>query len=155
MKRIGTLLLALAAVAQDKPNFSGKWLLDMEKSEFSHFPPPLAQTNAIEHQGVNIKLTQTIRIADGPGGEASFERRYTTDGHENVNKLGPRDAKSTSRWDGNKLILLMRMETPDGIGEIEESWELTGGGKQMMVLRDFREPDGGGIQRLLFKKQQH
>ena len=153
MKRLGVLLLSLAAAAQDKPNFSGKWLLDMEKSEFSHFPPPMAQTNAIEHQGVNIKLTQTIRISDGPDGEASFERHYTTDGHENVNKLGPRDAKSTSRWDGGKLIILMRLETPDGTGEIEESWALAEGGKQMVVSRDFKEPDGGGIQRLLFKRQ--
>ncbi len=83
-----------------------------------------------------------------------MERHYTTDGKESVNRLGPRDAKSTSRWAGNKLIIVTKLETPDGTGEIDESWELTDGGKQMVVSRDFKEPDGGGVQRLLFKRQQ-
>jgi hypothetical protein len=154
MKIVGVLLLSLAAVAQDKPNFTGTWLLAIEKSDFSHFPVPDAQTNVIEHKGPNIKLTQTIRSASVPGGEASWERHYTTDGKESVNRLGPRDAKSTSKWAGNKLIIVTKLETPDGTSEIEESWELTDGGKQMVVSRDFKEPDGGGVQRLLFKKQQ-
>ena len=154
MKNVGILLLSLAVVAQDKPNFSGRWLLEIEKSDFSHFPVPDAQTNVIEHKGSNIKVTQTIRVASMPGGEASSERHYTTDGKESVNRLGPRDAKSTVKWDGNKMIIITMLETPDGTGEIEESWELTGGGKQMAVSRDFKEPDGGGVQRLLFKKQQ-
>ena len=154
MRRVGILLMSLAAVAQDKPNFGGTWLLDVEKSNFSHFPVPVAQTNAIEHQGVNIKLTQIIRNSPGPDGEVSLERRYTTDGKENLNKLGPADAKSTVKWEGNKMIIVTKLETPAGTGEIDESWELNDGGKQMVVSRDFNEPDGGGVQRLLFKRQQ-
>jgi hypothetical protein len=153
MKRLWILLLSLAAAAQDRPNFTGNWHLDIEKSDFSHFPVPDTQTNVIEHKDPNIKLAQTIRSASVPGGEASTERHYTTDGKESVNRLGLRDAKSISKWVGNRLIIVTKLETPDGTGEIEESWELTDGGKQMVVSRDFKEPDGGGVQRLLFKKQ--
>jgi hypothetical protein len=148
------LVLSLAGAAQDKPNFNGYWLLDTGKSDFGHFPVPDTQTNVIEHKGESIKLTQTIKSPHVPGGEASTERHYTTDGKENVNRLGPRDVKSMCRWAGNKLIIVTKLETPDGTGEIEDSWELTDGGKEMVVLRDFKEPDGGGVQKLLFKKQQ-
>jgi hypothetical protein len=154
MKRVWILLLSLAAVAQDKPNFTGNWLLQIEKSDFSHFPVPDTQTNVIEHKGSNINLRQKITSASIPGGEASTERHYTTDGKESVNKLGPRDAKSTIKWDGNKMIIITKLEIPGGSGEIEESWELADGGRQMAVSRDFKEPDGGGVQKLLFKKQE-
>lgn len=67
MKRVGILLFSLAVIAQDKPNFSGSWLLQIEKSDFSHFPVPDTQINVIEHKAVDIKLTQTIRSASVPG----------------------------------------------------------------------------------------
>ncbi len=146
------LLLSSAAVAQDKPNFSGKWTLDTSKSDFGEFPVPDTQTNVIEHKDPNIKLTQTIRGQAVPGGEASSERHYTTDGKESSNKLGPQDLKSTCNWDGNKLAINTKLETPDGTVEIKDSWELTDGGKQMVVTRYFKGPQGESTQRLLFKK---
>jgi hypothetical protein len=147
------LVLSLAATAQDKPNFSGRWSLDIGKSDFSHFPVPDTQTNVIEHQRESIKLVQTIWSPSVPGGEASSERRYTTDGKENVNQVGGRDLTSTCKWAGNKLIIITKLDTPEGSREIEESWELIEGGKEMAVVRDFKEPDGGGVQKLRFGKQ--
>jgi len=139
--------------AQDKPNFSGNWTLDTAKSDFGQFPVPDTQTNLIEHQGINIKLTQTIKGDAVPGGEASSERNYTTDGKPNVNRLGQQDVKSISRWDGNTLIVETKLETPDGTVEIRDAWELTNGGKRMVVSRDFKDLQSGGRQRFVFHKQ--
>ena len=124
------LLLSSAAVAQGKPGFSGKWALDTVKSDFGELPVPDSQTNIIEHKDPNIKLTQTIRGANVSGGEASSERHYTTDGKESSNKLGQQEVKSTCRWDGNKLVINTKLETPDGTVEIKDSWELTDGGNR-------------------------
>ena len=147
------LLLSSAAVAQDKPNFSGKWALDTAKSDFGELPGPDTQTNVIEHKDPNIKLTQTIRGASVSGGKASSERRYTTDGKESPNKLGQQEVKSTCTWHGNKLVIDTKLEAPEGTLDIKDSWELTDGGKQMVVTRDFKGPQGERTQRLLFNKQ--
>ena len=151
---LGILLLSSAAVAQDKPNFSGTWALDTVKSDFGELPVPDTQTNVIDHKDSNIELTQTIRGQAVPGGEASSERHYTSDGKENSNKVGEQDVKSTCKWDGKQLVIGTKLETPNGTVEIKDSWELADGGKQMAVTRNFKGPQGERNQRLLFNKQQ-
>jgi hypothetical protein len=150
----GILLLSSAAVAQVKPNFSGKWALDIGKSDFGELPTPDSQTNIIEHKDPDIKLTQTIRGDAVPGGEASSERHYTTDGKEISNKIGQQEVKSTCKWAGQTLVIDTKLETPYGTAEIKDSWELADGGKQMVVTRDFKGPQGERSQRLIFGKQQ-
>jgi len=51
------LLLPFAGIAQEKPNFSGKWGLDTNRSDFGQFPVPDTQTNVIEHKEPSIRLT--------------------------------------------------------------------------------------------------
>lgn len=147
------LLLSLPAVAQDKPNFTGKWVLDTANSDFGEFPAPEAQTNVIDHRDAVIKLTQTIRGDAIPGGQASSERRYTTDGKESSNKVGERELKSTSSWNGRTLITVTKLETPDGTVEIKDGWELADDGKQLVVTREHKGPFGVRRQRLLFVKR--
>jgi uncharacterized lipoprotein YehR (DUF1307 family) len=148
------LMLPLAAVAQDKPNFSGKWGLDTGKSDFGEFPVPDSQTNVIEHKGTNIKLTQTIKGDAVPGGVASSERHYTTDGKESSNKVGQQELTSICKWDGNKLVIDTKLQSPDGPVEIKDSWELTDGGKRLVATRVFKGPQGERSQRLVFNQQE-
>jgi hypothetical protein len=147
------LLLSLAATAQDKPDFSGKWQLDVAKSDFGEFPVPDSQTNVIEQKDRNIKLTQTIRGEAVPGGEASMEREFITDNKEHSVKIGPADARSTATWNGDALVIDTKIETPAGTMQIGDSWKLTDGGKQIVVTRDFKTPQGEQHQRLVFNKQ--
>jgi hypothetical protein len=144
-------LFALAVTAQDKPNFTGKWVLDRSKSEFAAMPVPESQTNTIEHKEPNITLTQTITGDSIPGGQASTQRRWTTDGKENTNDLGQQQVKSKTKWEGNKLVTVTTLE--GGRGEIQDLWELTDNGKQLEVTRDFKGPQGQREQKLIFKKQ--
>jgi len=147
------LLFSLTVLAQDKPNFSGKWQLDTAKSEFGQFPAPDTQTNVIDHKEPDIRLKQTIKSEAVPGGEATVDRHYTTDGKENVNEVRPQQVKSTAKWEGNKLLINTKLEIPDGTIEIKDSWELTDGGKQLLVIREFKTPQGDQQQKLLFNKQ--
>src|SRR5579864_2823942 len=150
---IGLALALSPAIAQDKPNFSGKWVLDTAASDFGDFPAPDSQINVVDHQEPNIHLTQTIRGEAVPGGEATSDRHYTTDAKENTNKIGGREIKSTTRWDNHKLVTIVKLETPDGTVEIKDSWELGGEGKQLVVTRDFKGPQGERNQKLVFTKQ--
>jgi hypothetical protein len=154
MKRYAILvILSCAVFAQDKPNFTGNWLLDHTKSDFGDFPSPDTQTSVIDHKGTDIKLVQTVKGDAVVGGEASTERRYTTDGKETVNRIGESNAKSVARWDGRKLIIETKLETPNGTVVIADSWELADSGKELVVAREIRGPDTSQRQRFIYNRQ--
>ena len=136
--------------AQDKPNFSGTWVLDTEQSDFGDLPVPGSQTNLIDHMEPNIKLTQTIEGESVPDDRASTPRRYSTDGKETASVLGDRPVKSTTRWEGNRLLTDTTLEAPDGRIEIKDSWEITADLKQMTITRNFKSPAGERQQKLEF-----
>lgn len=140
------------ALAQQKPNFSGKWTLNKPASDFGSFPAPDAQIDIIEHNEPHIRLMQTIRGDAVPGGEATSERRYTTDGKENINKIGDRGLKSRTIWDGNKLLTTTDLQSPGGPVEIKDTWELTASG-QMVITRKFSGPQGERRQKLIFIRE--
>lgn len=85
---ISVLVLGLVGLAQEKPNLSGTWVLDKEKSD----PPGMGMggrggfnpdvTLIIEHQEPVLKIKRIIKTERG---EQVQELLYTTDGKENVN----------------------------------------------------------------------
>ena len=146
------MALALAAgpaAAADKPDFSGKWVLDVAKSDFGMLPGPDSQTNNIDHKEPKIKVAMTVKTAQG---ERSSERNLTTDGEENTNTAGPLTSKSRSKWDGNRLVTDAKLQTPNGDVELKETWELGEGGL-LLVTRDFKSAMGETTQKLQFKKE--
>jgi hypothetical protein len=157
MRRVAFLLAgtlcALLASAQDKPNFSGTWVLDIAASDFGQFPTPDSQVEVIEHHEPNIKLTRTMKSEAIPGGGGTIQRSYTTDGKENKDESGPRPMTSTSNWEKSALVTLTKIEIPDGKMEIKESWLMAPDGKQMTVTREFNGPMGESAQKLVFNRQ--
>src|SRR5262245_61606491 len=103
----GFLLCAVAAVlasgkAQAKPNFGGEWKLNTSKSEYGPMPAPTSRTDKIAHTDPNLKVTTT---QSGPNGDATVEFKYLTDGTETSNELRGNTLKSTSKWDGDTLVI--------------------------------------------------
>src|SRR5438876_58672 len=95
---LGTLVVS----ADDaKPDFSGKWNLDTAKSDFGPMPPSTSEVRVIDHKDPKLKVKATVV---GQQGERTSESNYTTDGKENTNTNGPREIKSTTKWDGKKLV---------------------------------------------------
>ena len=150
---VALLWLPFTSGAQDKPNLSGTWVLDTEKNDFGDLPVTGSQTNVIDHTEPNIKLTQTIEGEFVPDGRASTQRRYSTDGKETMNVLGDRPVKSTTRWEGNRLLTDTTLEAPAGKIEIKDSWEITADRKQMTITRNFKSPEGERQQKLVFNNK--
>ncbi len=67
--------IALAQGA--KPNFSGSWFLDKEKSDFGGMPAPESLSEVIEHHEPKIVITTTTKQS---GSEDQRVVRFTTDG---------------------------------------------------------------------------
>lgn len=149
------LLLAAPAWAQDaKPDFSGKWNLDLAKSDFGPAPPPESIVIVIEHKEPNLKVTST---QTGQQGVVTNERNLTTDGKENTNRMramgGEQDVKSTTRWEGTKLATALKMDFQGSVIEFNDSWELSDGGKVLLIARAIKTPQGDFTQKTVFNKQ--
>ena len=125
-----------------KPNFTGDWSVNPEKSTSektlkekpgpdapptpSPAPPDKpALMEKIEHRGSELKI---IRFLPG---EKPFIMLYTTDGNENVNQMagGASVQRSKSHWEGERLVT---------------EWEFLRDGVAFMHGKDVRwvSPDG-------------
>jgi len=94
------------ALAQGaKPDFSGSWVLDKDKSDFGGTPAPESMTEVIEHREPKIVITTTTRQS---GGDDRRVVRLTTDGAETANEFAGHQVKTTTHWDGDKLVTVVK-----------------------------------------------
>ena len=153
MKRLCLLLLAVAvaALAQDgKPNFSGTWELQLDKSDFGPLPGPQSQTTMIEHKDPKLKITVNAKTAQG---EQSSLRNLTTDGQENTNEVSGRTWKSKTRWEEKELVTETSFEVQGNKVQIKDRWKLSDDGKGMTIDRTLSSEMGEAVQKLVFAKK--
>jgi hypothetical protein len=145
------LLAAAFAAAQDKPNLSGKWVLDLSKSNFEPLPAPDSQVRVIDHKEPKLRISETTKDQRG---ERTRDREITTDGKENKTTVGPNEYVSKSRWDGNRLITEGTLKLENGTNvDIKETAELSDDGNVMTLKRELKSPQGEATQKLTFNKQ--
>jgi hypothetical protein len=168
MHKVGmTLAIAVVAatiaLAQARPDFSGTWTLDLDKSE-TGAPPAGAPGGDRPGRGQGFPLDATF-VVKQTASELSIDQRvagnstvttFKLDGSENVN-TGMRggQVKSKARWDGNRLIVesTQPLNTPDGERSLDtkEIRSLAPDGT-MVVERTTVTPRGTRTQKLVFKK---
>lgn len=140
--------------AQDLPNFSGKWSLDVSKSDFGPMPPPESMTYVIDHKEPALKIVTTQK---GQQGEVTNERNVTTDGKDNVNKMrmpmGETDVKSTTKWAEKTLTTAFKIDMQGMALDIVESWKLSDDGKVLTILREIGTDQGNFAVTTVFNKQ--
>ena len=132
-------LTATLATAADKPNFSGSWKMNAEKSDFGPIPPPEKLERTIVHEDPKLNVN-TLNV--GPQGEMKSDSMYTTDGKDSVNKTGGMEIKSVAAWDGDKLIIKYKREVQGMDISFVETWTLGAEGKTMTVVNDLSTPQG-------------
>src|SRR5215813_1313980 len=97
-------LCALTAMAQTKPNFTGTWKLNIQKSKFAGDGPE-GVTIEFNHQDNN--LTEAFTHFQG-GGENTIEAKYTIGGKESEAPVGDEVIKATAAmYQGNECELLL------------------------------------------------
>jgi hypothetical protein len=139
----GIFLLAWLGQTQttDKPNFSGRWRMMKEKSDFAGLKPPDVITRSIDQRGVimNVHTVETM------GQKTSIaDVSYSTDGAITQNVISGRNAESRTFWDGPTLVVKTTMRTSKGDPElIEDRWSLSDD-KQVLTIASHIETDKGG-----------
>jgi hypothetical protein len=148
------ILSALAWAQAAKPDFSGTWKLDPAKSDFGPAPVPDSLVSVVDHKEPKlvIKTTQVIQQ-----GEFVNERNLTTDGKPNANKLkspmGEQDITSTTNWDGSRLVTAYSMTIQGTALDFRDTWELSGDGKTLTILRSVKADQGDFTQSMVFNRQ--
>jgi hypothetical protein len=134
------LAVAMTVLAQQKPDFSGEWKLNVQASTLS--PPVAAAVQSgvlrIEHREPRFTAQQTI-VLDGKPFESKFE--LLSDGREVVADGGGRRIVSALRWDGDALVVTSRIPVPGGDMTISFRYELQDGGQRLRAAEQIR---GGG-----------
>ena len=143
-------LFAFAAFAQKPADFSGKWNLDLSKSELGQQAAMIkSQTVTITQSGTSFKVsTQTERNADaagGGGGRGGFgggggDQSYTLDGKEvstdRQTQNGTVTIKTTASQTGNKVVITSVFPGPNGDVKSTSTYELSADGKTLTVTRE-------------------
>ena len=150
------ILLAAAAAcllavtpAMAKTDFSGTWKIVLDKSDFGPMPAPEKVEQVVEHKDSDLKvnITQT-----GQNGEVKLELNYSTE-KETTNTFRNAPMKSTAKWDGDKLVVVSKIEFQGNEIVIQDTWSLADEGKTLNMDRKLNTPQGDIEMKQVFTKQ--
>jgi hypothetical protein len=143
-------IFATVVSAQDKPNFSGTWKMNANKSDFGPLPAPSAATRTVEHTDPDMKIKSTQTTDNG---EQTSEVAYKTDGSEFTMKRRNMEIKATGKWEGSKLVVKSKFEAQGMEISSAESWSLSADGKELHIITALGTPQGDFEMKLVMEKQ--
>jgi len=128
--------VALAAAAPEKPDFSGAWVVNPQKSQLADWAKYDSTTITIEHKEPKFRFHR-VSIKAGKTDEATYE--LTTDGVEKVEKEGGGTSRSRLSWDGDALVFEDTMSLP-GLRQVTDvvRYTLKDGGRTLVAEEKFR-----------------
>ena len=141
---------ASTLAAQTKSNFSGKWTLNVSKSEFGPMPGPTNRTDVIEQNDAALKDAVT---QDDPQGNNSATISYDLGGKETTNQVGPLEVTSTTAWQGSDLVVNSKASFQGTDVTLKSVWTLSADGA---TLTQNTHINAGGMgefdQKMVFEK---
>jgi hypothetical protein len=117
------------AFAQGKPNFAGTWTPEQAAAP--------AGGGGGRGGGGPMTVTQTDKTltVERTMGQNTMKTVYNLDGTESKNERpgrgggAPTVSTSTTKWDGNKLVITTKSEGPNGPMEQVQTWSMSADGK--------------------------
>ena len=133
------VLTITPAMAAGKPDFSGEWKLNIDKSNFGPMPPPTSMTQVIVHAEPQLKVTTN---QDGAEGASTTNATYTTDGKESKNDFRGNETKSVAKWDGDSLVIDTKVDFQGTEITLKAVWKMADDGKSLNVATKIMTPQG-------------
>ena len=158
MRRAGlvALLLALvlvpcaASASASTPSLTGRWRLDVARSDFGSGSRPRARLDELDLRGTQL-LVRSLTVRDG-GDTLRLEYRYRTDG-DAVNTVMGQSVRTRGTWRGGALELESHMKLLLLEVAVRERWALSRDGATLLEERVSDMPTGAVKQRLVFVRQ--
>ena len=134
---VAGLVVGMSAAAQERPNFTGDWTLDLEKSQLHEDFRALERgVVRIEHREPAFTFRRTFFVKGQPR-EASYDA--TTDGREH-RSVGPNGGVTvaTMHWEQVALVIHQRISDPKA-GQLDNKvrYELIDHGRTLRATEDF------------------
>ena len=147
-------LFAGAALSQDAPkhpDFSGRWRMVKDQSQFGSFTAPDLVVRVVDHHDptINVHTVQTKGTKT-----TTADVSYFTDGTETTNVMSGRNATSKAFWDGTALMI--RTNTRDSKNqevEILDRWELSSDGRILTNTSHINSAQGEADLKLVCEKE--
>ncbi len=133
------------------PNFSGRWRMVREKSDFAtvHMPDIIVQVVEQRASTMNVHTIQTSGTVT-----KSSDVSYVLDGSPANNIINNHDAVSKTFWDGAALNVRTTLKLSNGDDEvIEDRWELSADGNILTETSHVSTPKGGVVLKLVCEKE--
>ena len=140
------LVVAMAGVAQSKPNVTGTWKMNLAKSKFAAGGP---ETLTIKFEQKDASLQEWLTIGR-PQGERTMELSYKTDGSQNTAQVEGQDIKTMAKWEGDALLIVLT--DPNG-GTFSRRFTIVDGGKAMTIAVRQTSPNGDKDDTVFLEKQ--
>jgi hypothetical protein len=147
-------LIAAAALAQQtpaKPNFTGIWNVDLEKSNFGGLEAPKEARYLIRHLGAKLEMQYE---QDGKVTRVDV----VPDGEEHVLETNP-DTENIARvyWSGSTLVFEGRIRPLAGSNappvKWNSRWSLSADKKVLTIERHMSTDQATADQKVVFEKQ--
>jgi len=139
-------LCASMAAAQTKPDFSGAWKMNREKSKFAGGGPDNILIK-IDHKEPTFTEEWSMST---PEGARSFQAKYTTDGKETEQEVMGQTAKTSAKWEGDALVI--EFKTADSF--FKRKITLSADGKTMTKVVTHSPAGGDPMEdTVVFEKQ--
>lgn len=167
LKRVLALAVILAFIvpvtmnAQGKPDFSGSWTLNAEKSTQPQGGQGGGGGMRAGGMGSNMTVKQDAASLSverpGRNGGSPIVTKYTLDGKETVNESNFGSSKSTAKWsaDGKALVITTtRTFERDGQSStMTTNQEWTMNGTSLQVKSTFQSPNGERVTTMVYDKK--
>jgi hypothetical protein len=141
-------LSTLLVNAESRPNFSGTWKQNMEKSPTK--TSLKSYVNKIELQDTSLKV---VVSTVGDRGENTYTRSYTIGKEEKSQDREGNQFTTNVRWEGNTLVFDTEEKEHDATLTSKEVWTLSGDGKTLTKTIHRSGPRGESNQSYVLERQ--
>ena len=140
-----------------KPDLSGTWTLNLEKSNFDQVPPPQDETIAFSHTGPTYSIATT---SNNERGKEVYTLPFTTDGSETATPKGIfadtaslQYLSTKGEWEGASLVLTQKIIYQSGAGSLKSTFTLSADGKTLTRVMHISVDQGEFDTTSVFDKQ--
>jgi hypothetical protein len=157
MVAVAALTTACVTFAQQKPNFSGTWKLDVNKSDFGPVPGPTSQTEVISQNGDTITINVTAVTDEGK----QYTIKFVADGKEV--SVSPDSAAAhpapevtmqsvSTSWDGPVLVVNQKLTYGGDPVTGSSRYSLSPDGKVLTVDSNYASQLGDATRTFVYEK---
>ena len=139
MATVILLGVLVSGLAQERPDFSGEWILNRQASTLS--PGADAVQSGvwrIEHREPTFRHKAAFVTKSNP---IEYEYELLSDGRDVVGTRQGARTVSSLRWEGQALVVTFRTQRSDGEMEISFRYELLDAGRRLRATERVRGTD--------------